>query len=49
MILFKFNFQVCHWLLGINMEHQVPKFIEHSVEGGDIKLNRRENKSNNSI
>lgn len=31
---YKIISQVCHWLLGINMEHQVPKFIEHSVEGG---------------
>lgn len=28
--------QVCHWLLGINMEHHVPKFIEHGVEGGAL-------------
>ncbi|CRK99449.1 CLUMA_CG012678, isoform B [Clunio marinus] len=30
------NEQVCHWLLGINMEHHVPKFIEHGVEGGAL-------------
>ncbi|KAG5681654.1 hypothetical protein PVAND_011068 [Polypedilum vanderplanki] len=30
------NEQVCHWLLGINMEQHVPKFIEHVVEGGAL-------------
>lgn len=30
------SLKVCHWLLGISLDHHVPKFIEHNVEGGAL-------------
>jgi neurabin len=28
--------QVCSWLLGIGLEHHIPAFVKHSVEGGAL-------------
>ncbi|XP_053688324.1 protein piccolo isoform X2 [Sabethes cyaneus] len=30
------NEQVCQWLLGIGLEHHIPAFVKHSVEGGAL-------------
>ncbi|XP_055628397.1 uncharacterized protein LOC129769897 isoform X3 [Toxorhynchites rutilus septentrionalis] len=30
------NEQVCQWLLGIGLEHHIPAFVRHSVEGGAL-------------
>ncbi|XP_052873052.1 uncharacterized protein LOC128278370 [Anopheles cruzii] len=30
------NEQVCQWLLGIGLDHHIPAFMQHSVEGGAL-------------
>ncbi|XP_055608890.1 neurabin-1 isoform X2 [Uranotaenia lowii] len=30
------NEQVCQWLLGIGLEHHIPAFVKHAVEGGAL-------------
>uniref|UniRef100_A0AAG5DGU5 Neurabin-1 n=1 Tax=Anopheles atroparvus TaxID=41427 RepID=A0AAG5DGU5_ANOAO len=30
------NEQVCQWLLGIGLDHHIPAFMQHAVEGGAL-------------